>query len=153
MPEILGDIDMFAGERKKKCTYCKRFKSLDKFGKDKGQSSGLKCRCKGCMNLIQRQDYANSSRRYEDMTKRALKRLYGISLEQYKKMADAQMNCCAICGKHQKNFNHRLAVDHCHETGKIRGLLCAKCNTGIGNFKDDIHLLGQAIEYLRCDTR
>ncbi len=152
MPEVLDDVDMFTEkteEKKKRCTYCKEFRSLNKFGKDSNQSSGLKCRCKKCMNLIQRQDYANNGRRYEDMTKRALKRLYGISLEQYNEMADTQMNCCAICRRHQNNFKHRLSVDHNHKTGEIRGLLCSVCNTGLGNFKDDTHILERAIEYLK----
>lgn len=80
---------------------------------------------------------------------------FGISLDQYKKMSLRQDNRCAICGQAEDRFSHcnskklkYLAVDHCHETKKIRGLLCAKCNHGLGNFKDSVLLLGRAMEYL-----
>lgn len=55
---------------------------------------------------------------------------------------------CAICKKHKSNFTRALAVDHCHTTGKIRGLLCTNCNRALGNIKDSIDNLKNAIEYL-----
>jgi hypothetical protein len=61
------------------------------------------------------------------MREYALKQ-YGISLEIYESILIEQNYCCAICGKHQSNFKKRLAVDHNHETGEIRGLLCTGCN-------------------------
>lgn len=77
-----------------------------------------------------------------------LKKNYGITTEDYNKMFEDQEGCCAICGKHQKDINKKLAVDHDHVTGKVRGLLCHKCNIGMGHFNDDINLLGIVIEYL-----
>ena len=53
---------------------------------------------------------------------------------------------CAICGK--RDELRRLALDHCHKTGKLRGLLCMQCNTGLGQFRDDTNLLQKAITYL-----
>lgn len=64
------------------------------------------------------------------------------------KMLELQNYVCAICSLHYSNFKKSLAVDHDHHTGKIRGLLCSKCNTGIGNLKDDPKLLKKALEYL-----
>lgn len=72
---------------------------------------------------------------------------YGITLEQYSNMLDAQGGVCAICESHDKAFAH-LAVDHCHTTGKVRGLLCNKCNRAIGIFGDDLKRLGRAVAYL-----
>ncbi len=76
-----------------------------------------------------------------------LKRKYNLTPEQYLTMLKNQNGVCAICGKQEKN--RRLAVDHCHKTGKIRGLLCALCNTAIGKFNDDVNLLTKAIKYLK----
>lgn len=56
----------------------------------------------------------------------------------------AQANQCAICGVNTVNLN----LDHCHETGKIRGLLCRPCNTGLGMFRDNVEVLGSAMAYL-----
>jgi hypothetical protein len=72
------------------------------------------------------------------------KRNYGISDEQYQQMLKEQEGGCAICGG-----NRRLAVDHCHNTGKVRGLLCMYCNTGIGHLRDSFELLIKAASYLR----
>lgn len=82
-----------------------------------------------------------------------LKHYYHISLEEYNKLLKQQNNVCAICGKeesdkHKNGIIKRLSVDHCHITGKIRGLLCNKCNKGIGMFNDNYDLLKQATAYL-----
>ena len=74
---------------------------------------------------------------------------FGIGLEDYNIMFANQNGCCAICGKHQDEMNKKLHVDHCHTTGKIRGLLCINCNLAIGNFFDNITLLKNAIKYLK----
>jgi hypothetical protein len=78
-----------------------------------------------------------------------LKQKYGITLAEYNQMLFDQNGCCAICGEHHTIKNKTLHVDHCHTTGKVRGLLCQHCNTAIGKFKDDIKLLKNAIKYLK----
>lgn len=78
-----------------------------------------------------------------------LKRKFGISLEEYEALANAQDFKCAICQKDQSEFKIKLAVDHNHETKAVRGLLCKDCNTGIGLFKDNPSLLLSAINYLK----
>lgn len=75
----------------------------------------------------------------------ALKKI-GFSLPEYEKMLNKQNGGCAICKKKDKWF--RLAVDHCHGTKKIRGLLCSQCNRGLGIFHDSTDLLKHAIAYL-----
>ena len=74
---------------------------------------------------------------------------FGMTLFEYNELFVKQEGCCGICKQHQTTFERRLAVDHCHETGKIRGLLCMKCNQGIGQLKDSIEVLSNAIEYLK----
>jgi len=72
---------------------------------------------------------------------------YGITAEQFKLLANKQDGLCAICKKQEK-LGTALSVDHCHESGRIRGLLCRQCNVGIGNLGHDIELLEKAIKYL-----
>jgi hypothetical protein len=73
---------------------------------------------------------------------------YGITLAEYNTMLEAQDYKCAICGNEDEVEGRRLAIDHCHTTGKVRGLLCGKCNRGLGLFYDNEELLQSAIKYL-----
>ena len=79
-----------------------------------------------------------------------LKSTYGIDLHEFRRLLAYQNNCCAICGDHVDELNKKICVDHCHKTGKIRGLLCLNCNYGLGHFKDNIDNLYNAIDYLTC---
>jgi hypothetical protein len=75
------------------------------------------------------------------------KRKYGISVSDYDRMFLQQSGLCAICSS-QSNDGRRLHVDHCHDTGKVRGLLCNRCNKGLGLFRDDPDLLSIAAGYI-----
>lgn len=83
-----------------------------------------------------------------------LKKLFGISREDYVALHTLQKGKCAICANGETSVirgnSLNLAVDHCHSTGAIRGLLCAKCNTGLGSFRDDPEILQRAIAYLNA---
>jgi hypothetical protein len=87
---------------------------------------------------------------------RSLRNNFNLSLEEYKRMWDSQGGLCAICNQpetHKRNGKTKnLAVDHDHQTGKIRGLLCFDCNTGIGKLKEDASILLSAIHYLGPKT-
>ena len=72
---------------------------------------------------------------------------FRMTIDQYDKMLEEQKGVCAICNA-QCISTRQLAVDHCHKTGVIRGLLCMHCNQGLGKFRDNIDLLKQAVEYL-----
>lgn len=78
-----------------------------------------------------------------------LKKDHGISLEVYNKILELQGGVCAICGKAEVRKNKNLVVDHNHKTGKIRGLLCFKCNVALGLFGDDFVTIYLAHEYLQ----
>lgn len=80
-----------------------------------------------------------------------LKREYNISLEDYDKLLQKQESRCAICKIHKdelKNGKINLDVDHCHETGKVRGLLCPNCNKALGLFRDNPDIIKSTLEYL-----
>jgi hypothetical protein len=129
----------------KKCTICKSTKSIDEFYKDSQKSSGLSPRCKQCDN-IQRNDWNLKNK--EKRRFAVLKCATGIEKEEYLKILSIQDNKCAICKLDIKNFNKNLSVDHCHNTNLVRGLLCTKCNIGLGYFNDNIELLSSAMNYL-----
>lgn len=77
---------------------------------------------------------------------------YGITQSQYEQMVINQQNKCAICNNPPISFKPVLYIDHCHTTGKVRGLLCHFCNAGIGMLKDNPDLLRKAITYLETTT-
>lgn len=81
---------------------------------------------------------------------------YGINVDTYNSMFLSQKGVCAICGQPETKLVRdkisALAVDHCHSTGKVRGLLCVRCNMGIGHFKDSLEVLEAAYHYLRGST-
>lgn len=83
-----------------------------------------------------------------------LKKRFGISVEDYQRMLDEQQGVCKICEQPEVKLDHRtklprrLAVDHCHKTGRVRALLCSDCNTAIGLLKEDVELMKKAIEYV-----
>jgi len=85
----------------------------------------------------------------EQMWEHTLKSKYGINKEEYNTMLEEQDFSCKICNAHIAELDRKLYVDHCHTTGKVRGLLCITCNTGIGMLKDDIEILENAIKYLK----
>lgn len=108
------------------CSKCKEIKSVDRFQKDKHKPSGYSSYCKDCRR------------------NNKIKKLYNISIDEYDNLYKNQIGGCLIC--HTKH--DRLHIDHCHNTGKVRGLLCSKCNMAIGLFNDDIKLLQETIKYI-----
>lgn len=79
-------------------------------------------------------------------------KIYGITIEEYERLLKEQNGLCKICKQPESQImrgkQKSLAVDHNHETGEIRGLLCGKCNSGIGMFRENTLLLSEAIKYL-----
>lgn len=121
----------------KECKSCGESFPLSGFYKSKAGALGRLAICKGCW---QDRHWGKN-----------LKRLYGITPDDYSRMFADQDGCCKICGAHQSSQKRRLYVDHCHETGKVRGLLCHRCNTSISNFECSPELLLRAYEYLKED--
>ena len=111
--------------------------------------------CKVCCSARAMQWFQdNPGRTSANRRKFNLAKNYGISLEEYNDLLRKQGSVCAICGQDEPSAHgrtgkqFRLAVDHCHDTGVVRGLLCQKCNRAVGLFGDDPILLRKAISYL-----
>lgn len=94
---------------------------------------------------LRKRDIAKNARRFLNND---LKCKFGITLNQYESMLALQNHRCAICGVPQSELKRRMSVDHNHETGKVRSLLCNHCNTGLGYFRDSEQILTKAIKYL-----
>ncbi len=96
-----------------------------------------------------RQEWArNADQLSPALRDNAYRKKYGISLAERDALAAAQGHTCALCGAPESTNGKRLAVDHDHATGTIRGLLCSPCNTGLGHFRDRPELLQAALSYL-----
>ena len=127
----------------KTCNKCNQTKLLEDFSKKKDMRDGRHGSCKVC------ESKRKAKYRYTTEQARAywLKNQFGISVDEYNTMFESQQGKCAICDD-APTKTRRLAVDHCHTDGKIRGLLCFRCNATLGKFNDDITLFQKAIEYL-----
>ena len=92
----------------------------------------------------------NNPEKYTRMLKNSrLKKSFGITIEQFDEMLRSQGFACAICGNGKPGGVGTFHVDHCHETKKVRGLLCHHCNTALGLFKDNLVILRSAMRYLK----
>jgi hypothetical protein len=130
----------------KTCCKCKTELPLKEFVKDKNRKDGIYPVCRGCRNSYARIHRATYPKKSQGYTR---KYKYGITNEDYDKKLNDQGNACAICqtkipGGNKESF----FIDHDHETGKVRGLLCRSCNLMIGHAKDETQLLATAIGYL-----
>jgi hypothetical protein len=130
----------------KQCSWCKETKKLNKFYNDKHNSTGKSSRCKSCAKQESKKWYQTSEKYRQIIRDSGLKHRFGINSEDYFQMLQDQNNSCAICK--EKEIGKYLHVDHDHLTGEVRGLLCKNCNHGLGNFKDKIENLNEAIKYL-----
>lgn len=124
----------------RECSKCKTVKTLECFGIDKHTKFGIASNCKECINGKPRHVIKNNS----------LKSKYKISLEDFKQMIADQGGNCAICKTKLYVLDIKsVHTDHCHTTGKVRGILCKYCNFGLGWFKDNTKILESAITYLK----
>lgn len=146
----------------KKCTKCMEDKPLVDFYIHPNTKDGRQSNCKACKMTTSSVQYLNCDKTERNKTRkeqyhndtsgqknRQLKSQYGITLEQYNQMFSDQNGCCKICNIHQSELKRKLFIDHCHKTGKVRGLLCVQCNSGLGFFKDELELFESAIQYLK----
>lgn len=157
--------DAIAPESLKACSGCGVEKTKAEFYVSRHTPSGvpvLSQPCIECKKPRMRQHYsenrerlsARSLERWHELSEDekqmvTLLRKYGISLGDYDQMYEQQSGQCAICETEKApRGRDRLVVDHCHTTGKVRGLLCHKCNRGIGFLNDDPSIVSMAVDYL-----
>lgn len=133
----------------KRCPKCGETKPFEAFYRSKVHKDNCSSYCKVCQNL-RSTSYArdNKHKIQPHLMGYSLRRRYGITVAQYAERLESQGGRCAICGTEQCQSGRNFAVDHCHASNKLRGLLCSACNQGLGNFKDRTALLQRAIDYL-----
>lgn len=153
---------------KKQCNKCLEDKDLAEFFSDKNSKDGRYSVCKKCKNAKTAEWRAKNRKRCADIarewrkknvekdrwynTVRYLRTRYKITPERYKELLDEHNHKCAICGglesRNRRGIRMKLCIDHCHKTGKIRGILCSSCNSAIGYLRDDPSIIGKCIEYV-----
>ncbi len=146
----------------KNCTKCKLNKSKTEFHKNQNK-------CKACVKIYCKEynkrvgvvarasAYAKNPKNIKRIIKNKrdsnIRIKYKIESEDYDSLFESQDGVCAICGlpetEQRKGQIKMLSVDHNHETGKVRGLLCGNCNIGIGNLQDNLDILASAVSYLQ----
>lgn len=161
----------------KRCKKCGEIKSLEEFYRATGMADGHRSECKDCHKSKQRawyqanrdhpiagvkrwqqenKDHLHAYRREYRKGRKAedrdahLRRTFGITQADYDELLARQGGGCGICGKPPGKIS--LHVDHDHETGEIRGLLCVGCNNALGQFHDDPDLLALAADYVSSET-
>lgn len=141
----------------KTCTGCRDSKPPEAFWKNRNMSDGLQYYSKDC-HRARTKDLRSNSQKNKEWRRRWLERQYGLTERDYNQLLAEQGGVCAICQQPETDTNKygtvkMLAVDHDHETGVIRGLLCQECNTGIGSLKHDPALLLKAADYVNIRLR
>ncbi len=126
---------------KKKCLKCEN--EFVAIFNNRGGNEQVYCGGKCRMAAAGLRNYHRRNTTREDQKNSDLKKNYGITLKVYNNIIELQNKRCYICDNETK-----LYVDHCHTSGRIRGLLCNTCNLGLGAFKDSIANLEKAISYL-----
>ena len=133
----------------KPCTKCGITKPLEDYPLDKRANDGRASSCKQCNNKEHRKRY--SSKEYKNSNhKYRMEKRYGLSPLDFDTLIGANNNCCHLCNKKFKDTRHKH-IDHCHETGRVRGILCKDCNTALGKLGDNEEGLLKALRYLRSN--
>ena len=144
----------------KTCRSCSESKPLDEFYKEPRVKDGRTARCKKCTKEHSGQSYGCNKEAVKSRLRKnycpkkgreqKLKRNYGLCTEVFEHMLKLQNYKCKICGSEDPKHNSgQFVVDHCHESGQVRGLLCSECNLMLGKVHDNTTILQNAINYLQ----
>ena len=127
----------------KACRKCLETKPLDAFYKNAARKDGHQTMCKECEKEASRKHWHSLTT--DEKREKHYRRFYNIGVEAVTELLKAQDGCCGICGDVLVDFH----IDHNHDTGEVRGILCSCCNTGLGKLKDSVSVLSSAIDYLK----
>jgi len=135
----------------KTCSKCKEEKDYNAFSKNRLSKDGYQSECKSCKNAYGKKHRKDKGSQF--IRAKRLEKDFSISIEEYNIIFIEQHGVCSICNKAETRLNnkgqpHYLAVDHNHNTGEVRGLLCSACNRGLGLLGDNPRLLKSALNYL-----
>lgn len=160
---------------RKRCVRCKEVRDLAMFSYCGRSANKLSYECRVChrerhviyytrnkekiREMAKTPEYRAKQKAYADKPEsrrvnynRHLKRKFGITIDKYELMFCRQNGACAICGK-QNLDGKRLCVDHCHSTGRVRGLLCDVCNTTIGKIGESLDTINSMYDYIAYHRR
>jgi hypothetical protein len=162
---VHGAKDTTMPVTRKRCNSCSALLPLSQFYSNKACKDGFVGQCKDCIRIRHREyqrahaekrnTYHLKWRNKNKLRAKALNRnsrlvvTYGINELEYLKMLLKQQHRCAICKTLDKGKYDRFHIDHCHSTKIVRGLLCHHCNLMLGNAKDSVTTLNNAIAYLK----
>jgi len=133
----------------KRCPKCRKHKQWADFYTNRRNRDGLSRECKECCKKAANARSQANGKDYRHSG--YLRRQYGLRIADVMRIIRDQNGVCAICGR--SNYHgRRLDVDHDAETGRVRGMLCGKCNRGMGNFDHDPDRLRAAAQYLETDV-
>lgn len=136
---MASNFKTFVDNEGRECSICGVYKKWSEFHKQANEKTKHRPTCKKCLA---------KKRCLKKEKDRHLRKKYGINLTEYNQMLDDQHHGCKICGKDKQQNGKDLAVDHCHSTGKVRGLLCSNCNAALGYFEEDQNRMRLAMQYL-----
>lgn len=139
----------------KHCRYCNTLLPVDRFSPHPNTKDRLSPKCKTCVRYYNRERWrnltpeqkverVNQNRRLRQKNAdsyaksnqcKTFRRKYGVSLAEYEAQWERQDRRCAICSRHPKSNERAFAVDHCHVTGRVRGILCPQCNVDLGRIE------------------
>jgi hypothetical protein len=135
----------------KVCCRCRKRKSVERFSPDKSNKDGLVYNCKDCANEYRKRTRQIPRYKRKEQNQVLIKK-YGITLKEQRFLLKAQRGRCAICGTCRPGGKYnKWQTDHDHKDKRVRGLLCYRCNTGLGFFGDKSEILLKAAIYLRRD--
>ena len=140
---------------KKYCPKCKKIKTLRSFNKSKNSNFGYSSHCRLCSRRLGKKYHNKEKKQLEYRNKKdifrnnKLKRDFGITLEEYNKKLKKQNNKCMVYGNTPKENRKALAIDHNHNTGEVRDLLCGNCNAAVGFLKENIVIAKEMVKYIR----
>ena len=126
--------------------FCTRGHDMSTFRKQHPNGDTYCSRCKNDRSNKARKNDPKKTAVYARRSN--LRRYYGLEESEYNVLFDSQDGKCSICQKQLERISRSTHIDHCHSSGKIRGILCHHCNTAIGLFGDDVEKIKAAIEYL-----
>lgn len=141
--EYQAHLDLVSKSPHRKCRMCGIVKLKDRMAI---HSPGV---CKECITRKCARWGAENPDRWKSQKRDSyLNKMYGISLNGFMALLESQHGMCAICAREIGDGGNELHVDHDHKSGRVRGILCGRCNRGIGQFNDDPALLKKALDYL-----
>jgi hypothetical protein len=135
--------ELIAAGATRKCNKCNEMLPVSEFHIKADKNTNryrFNSPCKFCAHIGRNINYHKAYQR---------KIKYNLTQEEYDLKLKEQNYSCGICDIHKDDYPKEFCVDHCHITGKVRGLLCNNCNSGIGFFKEYEHVMKKAIQYLK----